>query len=128
MPFLQPQEVQGILNGDAQLLVNKAKQVGQQLVQGGVSSSQMRNIFGTVKKLQMQATVGQFDQNVQYELKLLIPKIYYAAKRAGKRQLNDFRDDIEKLINNINNSEEKFLRFCDYIEAVLAYHKAFGGR
>lgn len=112
-------------NGNMQVVVTKAKEAAQHMTKDKdkVTSSQLRNIFGTIKKIQLKVNSGR-DVNFQKELLLLIPKLYYASKRANGK-LDKLRDDIEGMVKLIGNDTNKFNNFYNYIEAVLAYHKAF---
>ena len=110
-------------NGNMQVVVTKAKEAAQRMADKKVTSSQLRNIFGSIKKIQLKVNSGR-DVNFQKELLLLIPKLYYASKRANGK-LDKLRDDIEGMVKLIGNDTNKFNNFYNYIEAVLAYHKAF---
>ncbi len=112
-------------NGNMQVVVTKAKEAAQHMTKDKdkVTSSQLRNIFGTIKKIQLKVNSGR-DVNFQKELLLLIPKLYYASKRANGK-LDKLRDDIEGMVRIVGNDTDKFKNFYCYIEAVLAYHKAF---
>ena len=112
-------------NGNMQVVVTKAKEAAQHMTKDKdkVTSSQLRNIFGTIKKIQLKVNSGR-NVNFQKELFLLIPKLYYASKRANGK-LDKLRDDIEGMVKLIGNDTNKFNNFYNYIEAVLAYHKAF---
>jgi len=124
--FLKPEEIDEILNGNSALLVEKAECVGKAIAKP-VSSSQVRAIFGTIKKLQMSAQKGEFGEKQIGTLTLLIPKLYYAAKRSGKKEMEKLRDDLSTMIRKVKD-KERFICLCNYLEAILAYHKAFGGK
>ncbi len=91
-----------------------------------VTTSQIRNIYGSVKKLEMQS---QLDLA---QLLILKPRIAYARSRQksldvlatvlsrGIDAVNEGRDDSER--------QERFRRFCQGFEAILAYHRAHGGK
>jgi CRISPR type III-A-associated protein Csm2 len=68
------------------------------------------------------------------DLILLDPKIAYAVGRAKKdaRQgetvkIEDFYKQITPLIGKIGEDQAKFKRFVQVCEAIVAYHKQFGG-
>jgi CRISPR-associated protein Csm2 len=92
-----------------------------------VSSSQIRNAYGTVKKLEMQT---EFNQKSLRELSLLKPKLAYARSRCDKSTIDAFKKletDLSIAIDAVEN-QETFKRFCNFFEAILAYHKAHGGK
>jgi len=91
-----------------------------------VTTSQIRNIYGTVKKLEMNAEL-----NLPAIL-LLKPRIAYATAR--NKGLGDLAQVITKAIDVISQGrddaqkQEYFQRFCKGFEAILAYHRAAGGK
>ena len=122
--------IQGI-NGDA---VNFAETFGKYLCdiqdnrlgRMAMTTSQIRNVFGEVKRIQAK---GYEEEKPSFFL--LRPKIAYAEARvkakSGKSRIEDFRKVIE--CAHLAVSEEKhFQNFVDFFEAILAYHKAAGGR
>jgi CRISPR-associated protein Csm2 len=122
-----------IVQGDTKLLIEKSRKLGEHLAQGTekekLSTSQIRSIFGTVKKIEARG----FDSKGERDLMMLIPKLAYAAKRAGDRnKLADLREELTKAIELVTNGPEdknqKFEHFCDFFEAILCYHKASGGK
>ncbi|MEI8209151.1 MAG: type III-A CRISPR-associated protein Csm2 [Methylococcales bacterium] len=94
-----------------------------------VSSSQIRNAYGTVKKLEMQSV---FDNKAYRELLLLKPKLAYARGRTDAKKKDNFKkleDALSAAIDAVDVKEpETFKRFCNFFEAILAYHKAHGGK
>ncbi|HOV73299.1 MAG TPA: type III-A CRISPR-associated protein Csm2 [Candidatus Hydrogenedentes bacterium] len=91
-----------------------------------VTTSQIRNIFGSVKKMEMEA-----EMNLSKVL-LLKPRIAYASARNKglgdlARQLTDAIDMIDKGKSPAEKNE-RFHRFCQGFEAILAYHRAHGGK
>lgn len=98
-------------------------------IHSDVSTSQIRNIYGTVKKLEMQR---EFDIKAYRQLLLLKPKLAYARGRADTKKKPAF-EKLEKTlgvaIDAVSiNDPETFKRFCNFFEAILAYHKAHGGK
>ncbi len=94
-----------------------------------VSTSQIRNAYGTVKKLEMQR---EFTEKSYRELLLLKPKLAYARGRSDGRKRDTFKkleDALSAAIDAVDvKAPETFKRFCNFFEAILAYHKAHGGK
>jgi len=92
-----------------------------------VSTSQIRNAYGTVKKLEMQS---EFTDKSYRELLLLKPKLAYARKRSQKEYIfKDLEEALGEAIDAVDVKQpETFKRFCNFFEAILAYHKANGGK
>ena len=111
-----------IVEGDTKELVEQAKNLGAHLVNRNLTTSQIRNVFSAVKRMEMKG----FNQK---ELLLLKPKLAYASSRPGAKDgTKDLKDILTKAINYVGNSKERFENFCNFFEAILAYHRAAGGK
>jgi len=114
-----------VVEGDYAALVEEAERIGHELAQN-LNTSQIRNVFGEVRRLQM-----RFDPN---RLRMLKPKLAYMGARAGPggRRLQDVLTAAVDAIFSGNPDqtevESRFKRTVDFFEAILAYHKFFGGR
>jgi CRISPR-associated protein Csm2 len=91
-----------------------------------MTTSQIRNIFGEVKRIQAKGYSTE-----KSSFLLLRPKIAYAEARvkakSGKSRIEDFRKVLDKAHLAVKD-EKQFQHFVDFLEATLAYHKAAGGR
>lgn len=110
-----------ILNGDSEIIVNEAIAIGKYL-SNNLSTSQIRNIFSDTKQL----TLKEFNKD---ELNLLRPKLAYAAGRHGGG-VRDLQSILDPLIERVVNSNDPLAskRFHDFFEAILAYHRYYGGK
>jgi CRISPR-associated protein Csm2 len=120
-------DLPSILDGDQEKLVEQAENLGKALSKGRLSTSQIRNIFYEVKRM-------KYEQ--KHELYLLRPKLAYIAGRHGHRTREGMVGGIVQLqmimdnaiIQVLKSENEKCLdQFKDFFEAVLAYHKYYGG-
>ena len=116
------------VNKDA---VNFAEEFGKYLAKEKFSNSQMRNIFGEIKRLQMR----KWDESVETSLLLLKPKLAYSAKRQMGHQAENAAKKLKDFlcvgIDSVVDGDDKskcFDNFANIYEAILAYHKAFGGK
>ena len=109
-----------VITEGGEILVKEAEQQGQQLARN-LTTSQIRNIYGAVKKMQMKG--GELDT---HKLLMLKPKLAYAAKRHGGG-VDTLKDVLTQAIDLVGKDKEKFSRFVDFFEAILAYHKFYGG-
>jgi CRISPR-associated protein Csm2 len=114
-----------------------AEQFGKEIVSQGLTTSQIRNFFGEVRRIQMKGI-----ENEKTAFLLLKPKLAYAAKRAERTGAVMFKDIVLKAHDVVmeahdvvmeakdNNGEFKarFKNFVDFLEAILAYHKVYGGK
>ena len=118
---------QCVKGGITQEVVEYAEQFGRVLKNNKLSTSQIRNVYATVKKIEMKGYKGN-----ESEFLLLKPKLAYEAKR-WRKGAEDFAGVFIEGINTIVSlsTEEKkemaFKNFCKFFEAVLAYHRAAGG-
>jgi len=115
------QDVQKAIVEGGKALVSSAEKLGPHLKNGGLTTSQIRNIYGMVKKMEMQ----EFNP---HEFYLLKPKLAYAAKRARARGADQLSQVLSWAIDEVGTDEVKFQRFVDFFEAILAYHVAAGGK
>ena len=113
----QQVDISEIIENGGEPLVTAAEILGRKLARN-LKTSQIRKIYGAVKKIQMS---DEFSQN---DLIMLKPKLAYAAAR--KPEVEDLKETLTKAINEVDN-DEKFKNFVDFFEAILAYHRAFGG-
>ena len=70
----------------------------------------------------------QLPDDLAAEVKYLKIKIAYQAGR--EKAVKDFVNKAEmiKWIDSIGNSVEKYEEFAKYVEALVAYHKYYGGK
>ncbi|MEP0861577.1 MAG: type III-A CRISPR-associated protein Csm2 [Ignavibacterium sp.] len=100
---------------------------GRYLVRLDLSTSQIRNVYGDVMRLKMKG----FNPN---ELMLLKPRLAYTTERKGTDGSRKFREKIENALDKVIFSEDKskqetrFQNFANFFEAILAYHRSFGGK
>lgn len=136
--------VQGESVADSRLLVEHAKAVGEYLKAQGLATSQIRNVFGTVRRIESnwrvpasrssedaQAIKAQRTRDSLRELTLLKPRLAYAASRNPVvRHLADvLTPAIDGVLDGPEDSAlQRFKQFLDFFEAILAYHRAVGGR
>jgi CRISPR-associated protein Csm2 len=120
----------------AKILVESARMIGEALAQQGLTTSQIRAIFGEVRRIEGMWKIKDQAPLASRSLTLLIPKMEY---RARKERNNKGGLGVENLVavmvptvsfvneSNVEKSEQNFTRFVEFFEAILAYHKAFGG-
>jgi CRISPR-associated protein Csm2 len=119
-----------IVEGDAVVLVNRSKAFGESLKQAGLTKSQIRNVFGTVRQID-----AAWDQSPDKSLRrvlLLKPRLAYQSARERKAEpLAEVLSTAIDFVVQGKDAEEqrrRFSFFVDFFEAILAYHTAAGGR
>jgi CRISPR-associated protein Csm2 len=122
-----------IVDGDAEKMVKEAESLGGDLARI-LSTNQIRNIFGTVRRIEMNWPANASAEQAaraRRELVLLKPKMAYQAKRErgrGVRVLTDvLTQAIDLVVQGEDDLRQRFQYFVDFFEAILAYHKAHGG-
>lgn len=123
-----------ILEGDSARLVQTAERLGRELVDLKLKTSQIRTVFGAVRRIEMSwPRTGADEQRRQeaiHQLLMLKPKLAYQAARQSKQGSSGVQvlaDNLFPLINGVNGDRTRFQRFVDFFEATLAYHRAGGG-
>ena len=111
-------------------LVIFAEQTAKTLVGNNLTRAQIRNIFTEVKKIEA-SWDDKNPKEAMRRLNMLKPKLEYQAARAKPVEL--LRDVLSKAVDHINAVEggernKRFRVFMDLFEAILAYHRAKGGR
>ena len=102
-----------------------------------ITSSQIRKLLSAVtllnnqiELLQMQGKLDeQYRQKFIDEIRYLIVKFAYQEGRAKKGELEFYKnagliDRLKKIENNI----DQFKEFARYMEALVAFHKYYGGK
>lgn len=64
------------------------------------------------------------------EIKFLKVNLLYQAGKDKKEIVKDFveKAKLATIINGIGSDLDKFNKFCKYVEALVAYHKYYGGK
>ncbi|HIC96184.1 TPA: type III-A CRISPR-associated protein Csm2 [Candidatus Bipolaricaulota bacterium] len=112
-------DIKRAIEGDAEKLVTTAQEIGHYLARQRLSTSQIRNIFGEVKRME----ASGYDRS---RLILLKPRLAYAAGRHGGA-VKDLRDVLVTAIDAVDDAK-KFGYFVNFFEAILAYHREAGGK
>ena len=100
-----------VIEEGGQPLVDAAEKLGESLQSRGLKTSQIRKVYGAVKKIQVSE---EFRQN---DLIMLKPKLAYAAAR--NRAVTDLKDAltqaIDKVIDEVVEEKKKFkFNSCGY--------------
>ena len=122
----------------AKMLVKHAEDLGRRLKNANLTTSQIRAIFGEVRQIDAQlSTIDLPEVDQQRALRRLIllkPKMAYRAKRERGRGVEELTEVLDPAIDlvvggaDLKCQKENFQRFVDFFEAILAYHRAAGGR
>jgi CRISPR-associated protein Csm2 len=105
--------------------VKCAEEIGQALARQ-LNTSQIRAIFGEVRRIEGDWKIDP--KRANRSLILLKPKMAYRAKKERGRGVDDLVSVLSPAIDHVQGNADNFARFVDFFEAILAYHKAYGGR
>lgn len=112
-----------IKNGATADMIKYAEEAGKFMADNKLTNSKIRSIYGEIKRIQM----GEFEKEIS-SFYLLKPKVAYAL---GRDENNDGLK-LFKLIFDLCSvdveDQKTYHNFCNLIEAILAYHKAYGGK
>lgn len=112
-------------------LVEHAERLAAALVNENVTRTKIRGIFTEVRQIEaMWRTEGR-QADALRRLMMLKPKLAYQTARTPalaklKDALSEAIDEVEKC--PAERRDAAFDRFVDLFEAILAYHRARGGR
>ncbi len=117
-------------DGSGDELVTFAEQTATTLVGNKLTRAQIRNIFTEVRKID--AMWDSHPAVAMRRLNMLKPKLDYQAARAEPVGLlrNVLKDAITQVsvVKDQKERDRRFHVFMDLFEAILAYHRAKGGR
>ncbi|KAB8145994.1 type III-A CRISPR-associated protein Csm2 [Chloroflexia bacterium SDU3-3] len=138
-----------------ELLDQTAEIIGQELHSLNFTTSQIRAVFGRVRTIEQMVNVPDVDTKngsseesiksklslpVYTELRLLRPKLAYQYGRTGGEDKRGKEKDnqkvamgiLQQVLSNavaiVNDDAAAFQRFVSFFEAILAYHRYYGGK
>ncbi len=134
--------IQTIMTHDptGEQLVTFAQTTAEQLVKNQLTRGQVRNIFTEVRKIEAlwDAESVQEKDKRDYNkalrrLVMLKPKMDYQTARIPQVQrlkevLTEAIDAVTAVQDDQDKLDERFKRFVNLFESILAYHHAKGGR
>jgi len=106
-------------------LIKYAEEAAKFMERNGLTNSKIRSIYGEIKRIQM----STFEKEKSSFI-LLKPKVAYAFGREEKNKndgLHLFKLIFDRCSQDVND-QKSYLNFCNFMEAILAYHKASGGK
>lgn len=129
-PLPAPEKIKSFMARDdnAAEMVRETEALGRRLQQAYVTTSQIRNAYGSMKKMELAGWEGN---KTLRQLLLMKPRLAYAASR--QKGVGDLKTVLSHAIDAVAEAPEaeraeRFGRFCQFFEAILAYHKAAGGK
>lgn len=135
-PFDLQQIDRIILEGHPETMVQVSRELGERLAKGGLTTHQLRNLYGEVRRIVMEVEqaeagasggAGKLSPRVWWRILLLKPRVAYQASRIQRRDnpMLLLQEALERAIDRIEQNPERFHRFVDFMEAILAYHRYY---
>jgi CRISPR-associated protein Csm2 len=111
-------------------LVKDAEQLGGDLKRGRLETNQVRKFLDAVKRIKATLIDETTTDKEQFEIikvdiVLLKPKLAYAAAR--QRSAEPLQAVLDISIDRVHNLLD-FERLVQFVESIIAYHKAAGGK
>lgn len=132
-PIPELRTIIGDPNG-AEAMVRYADDLGRNLKNAGLTTSQIRALFGEVRQIQAQWSMGgKPRQDAERRMVLLKPKMAYRSRRERGKAVADLVAVLDPALDEVikekdsDRKSDNFKRFVEFFEAILAYHKAYGG-
>lgn len=116
-------KTKGLSEISAEELVKIAQEMGNHLKNRGLKTTQIRRFLDSVRKLDVQFNKGK--NFTPDNIILLKPKLAYAAGRNS--EVKPLMDVLEPAISAGGKSYKDFKKLLSLIEAIVAYHKFYGG-
>jgi CRISPR-associated protein Csm2 len=117
----QIDRLRSLLNGNTGELVKYAEEKAKLLLSGRreeqLSTAQIRNVLDELQRMR------KFDRD---KLQLLRPKLAYAAGRHGGRVKN-LQAILDAAIT-LTEKQQQFDNLKHLVEAIVAYHRLYGGK
>lgn len=111
----------------AEELVKWADSLGKYLKDAGLTTSQIRSLFGEVRQIQAEWSIESRREHAQRRLILLKPKMAYRARKERGKAVEDLVSVLRPALDLVGGDSDNFQRFVEFFEAILAYHKSYGG-
>ena len=105
-------------------LVRHSAGFGTDLRKQRLETNQVRKFLDAVNRIKADLADKNFSE-IEAEVVLLKPKLAYAAAR--QRAVKPLSDVISAAIDKVDSLED-FERLVQFIESIIAYHKAAGGK
>ena len=107
----------------AEDLVEYADKVGKFLESKGLKTSQIRKFLDAVNQIKARSFRERFD--FEREAILLRPKLAWAAG-GQKKQVEPLMRVLDPCMKRVKD-EKDFANFARFVEAIVAYHRFYGG-
>ncbi|RRJ30246.1 type III-A CRISPR-associated protein Csm2 [Halocatena pleomorpha] len=104
---------------------NTGERLGKRFAENDVSTSQLRKVFGEIKRAENEFKFEDDTEQAKQTLFLIKPHLAYAAAR--KEEMQDVKDEISRFMDLVvgDCSDEDMEIFFRIMEATVAYHSYY---
>jgi CRISPR-associated protein Csm2 len=111
-------------------LVKDAEKLGAELKLGKLETNQVRKFLDAINQIKANlidetATSQDLFKKIEVDIVLLKPKLAYGAAR--QRAAKPLQEVLDVAIDKVHNILD-FERLVQFVESIIAYHKAAGGK
>ena len=97
-----------------------------------ISTSQIRKFLSAVNKISNKINYRNnsdiLSEDIVAEIAYMRVQFAYIVGKDNKNEgLKKLHKELDDAIANINKNKNEFINFARYVEAIVAYHKFFGG-
>lgn len=96
-----------------------------------ITTSQIRKFLSAVNKInnkiKYQNDSDILSEDIVAEIAYMRVQFAYIVGKNNNDSLKKLHKELDKAIIEIKNSKSKFINFARYVEAIIAYHKFYGG-
>lgn len=95
-----------------------------------ITTSQIRKFLSAINCLEnkISGCEKELPQDIANEIKYLKVKLaYQVGRNNGNKGLKKLYNELEPLISEIDTSKSNYRNVAKYVEAIVAYHKFYGG-
>ncbi|MBN1997824.1 type III-A CRISPR-associated protein Csm2 [candidate division KSB1 bacterium] len=122
-------EVKSLSEFGGEALVNTANSLGKYLYDIRMNTTQIRKFLDAAEKIKT-SSIANENLNVRSEAMMIKPKLAYAVGRNDdkmRKKLMPLMEILNICIDKINNRAD-FEQFSKFLQAIVAYHKYYGGK
>jgi CRISPR-associated protein Csm2 len=98
-----------------------------------MTTTQIRNFFGEIRKIQMKTMAKSIGEFAMLKPRLAIVKARVRKESASREsKINEFEKVVVHLLDKVDynsqSADQQFQNFADFVEAIVAFHNAHGGK
>ena len=110
--------------------LDKAEKLMAELA-GRISTSKIRRLYSMVTEIYNQEILSTEERlSPESTAAIGMMRVRFAYEAGRDEKVKDFisRSKLMNYLKDVGDSRDKFMDFARYMEALIAYHKFFGGR